>query len=165
MTNKEFFIKTIEGEQPAFENVLKAFKGLDLSYTPGEKARTAGKILFQLSCQSVFISGIAKNGAPDWSTYKDPEQYDLDVMLETMQKNFAQLKTDLAELTDDVWENQIALMEWPGGKWEVKRFEMAWSFLHDGIHHRGQLTSYLRALGGKVPSIYGGSADEAPTGN
>ncbi len=28
------------------------------------------------------------------------------------------------------------------------------------IHHRGQLSVYLRPMGGKVPSIYGGSADE-----
>jgi uncharacterized damage-inducible protein DinB len=26
-------------------------------------------------------------------------------------------------------------------------------------HHRGQLSTYLRAMGGKVPSIYGPSAD------
>jgi uncharacterized damage-inducible protein DinB len=29
-----------------------------------------------------------------------------------------------------------------------------------GIHHRSQLMAYLRAMGSKVPSIYGGSADE-----
>ena len=29
-----------------------------------------------------------------------------------------------------------------------------------GVHHRGQLSGYLRPMGGKVPSIYGGSADE-----
>lgn len=28
------------------------------------------------------------------------------------------------------------------------------------IHHRGQLTTYLRPMGGKVPAIYGGSFDE-----
>ena len=36
-----------------------------------------------------------------------------------------------------------------------------------GVHHRGQLCGYLRPMGGKVPSIYGGSADETwqgPTG-
>ena len=36
-----------------------------------------------------------------------------------------------------------------------------------GVHHRGQLAGYLRPMGGKVPSIYGGSADEVwqgPTG-
>jgi len=29
------------------------------------------------------------------------------------------------------------------------------------IHHRGQLTSYLRSMGAKVPSIYGESYDDA----
>jgi uncharacterized damage-inducible protein DinB len=28
------------------------------------------------------------------------------------------------------------------------------------VHHRGQLSAYLRPMGGKVPAIYGGSADE-----
>jgi len=28
------------------------------------------------------------------------------------------------------------------------------------VHHRGQLSTYLRPMGGKVPDIYGGSADE-----
>jgi len=28
------------------------------------------------------------------------------------------------------------------------------------VHHRGQLSVYLRPMGGTVPSIYGGSADE-----
>lgn len=32
--------------------------------------------------------------------------------------------------------------------------------LKHSIHHRGQLSVYLRPMGGKVPSIYGGSADE-----
>jgi uncharacterized damage-inducible protein DinB len=33
-----------------------------------------------------------------------------------------------------------------------------------GIHHRGQLAAYLRAMGSKVPAIYGGSADEPMQG-
>ena len=28
------------------------------------------------------------------------------------------------------------------------------------MHHRGQLAAYLRAMGSKVPAIYGASADE-----
>ncbi len=31
--------------------------------------------------------------------------------------------------------------------------------MHHGIHHRGQLSAYLRSMGGKVPAIYGESAD------
>jgi uncharacterized damage-inducible protein DinB len=37
---------------------------------------------------------------------------------------------------------------------------MAWSFLFDIVHHRGQLSTYLRPMGSKVPQIYGPSADE-----
>ena len=38
--------------------------------------------------------------------------------------------------------------------------EMLWGFLFDAIHHRGQLSSYLRPMGAKVPSIYGPSGDD-----
>jgi uncharacterized damage-inducible protein DinB len=36
---------------------------------------------------------------------------------------------------------------------------MIWTLTHM-VHHRGQLTTYLRPMGSKVPSIYGGSYDE-----
>ena len=38
--------------------------------------------------------------------------------------------------------------------------QMAWSFLFDIVHHRGQITTYLRPMGSTVPQIYGPSADE-----
>jgi uncharacterized damage-inducible protein DinB len=38
--------------------------------------------------------------------------------------------------------------------------EMAWWILFDLIHHRGQLTAYLRPMGAKVPAVYGPSADD-----
>jgi uncharacterized damage-inducible protein DinB len=38
--------------------------------------------------------------------------------------------------------------------------EFLWMCLFDAIHHRGQLTTYLRPMGSKVPAIYGPSADE-----
>jgi uncharacterized damage-inducible protein DinB len=37
---------------------------------------------------------------------------------------------------------------------------MAWSFLFDIVHHRGQITTYLRPMGSTVPQIYGPSGDE-----
>jgi len=39
-------------------------------------------------------------------------------------------------------------------------FELAWGVLFDLIHHRGQLSTYLRPMGSTVPAIYGPSADE-----
>ena len=44
--------------------------------------------------------------------------------------------------------------------WEDAVGQMVWGMLFDAIHHRGQLSTYLRPMGGKVPSIYGPSADD-----
>jgi len=46
---------------------------------------------------------------------------------------------------------RIAL-EWPAG-------DIIWLFHFDEIHHRCQLSTYLRPMGAKVPSIYGASGD------
>ena len=42
--------------------------------------------------------------------------------------------------------------------------DILWMFHFDVIHHRGQLTTYLRPLGARVPSIYGKSGDDAAEG-
>jgi uncharacterized damage-inducible protein DinB len=47
-----------------------------------------------------------------------------------------------------------------GEDWKAKKYDMAWGFLFDAIHHRGQLATFLRAMGTTVPAIYGPSADE-----
>ena len=73
-----------------------------------------------------------------------------------------------------VYEAQSATMgdRWsslPAAKWqgEMDFFgskrpsaPMAWSFLFDIVHHRGQISTYLRPMGSTVPQIYGPSADE-----
>lgn len=43
---------------------------------------------------------------------------------------------------------------------DVPRIQILWLMLHDQIHHRGQFSIYLRMAEGKVPSIYGQTADE-----
>ena len=44
--------------------------------------------------------------------------------------------------------------------YEAPPRDLAWLLFFDSIHHRGQLSAYLHPMGGKVPSIYGPSADD-----
>jgi uncharacterized damage-inducible protein DinB len=74
----------------------------------------------------------------------------------------------------EAYEQQSSAMEkrWsalPAGRWDgtIEFFgsqrsssSLAWSFLFDIIHHRGQLTTYLRPMGSTVPQVYGPTADE-----
>jgi uncharacterized damage-inducible protein DinB len=48
----------------------------------------------------------------------------------------------------------------PGQTARIPVIDVLWFMLTDSIHHRGQLSVYVRMAGGKVPSIYGPSADE-----
>ena len=43
---------------------------------------------------------------------------------------------------------------------DVPKMQFLWMLLSDQIHHRGQLSVYLRMADAKVPSIYGPSLDE-----
>jgi len=163
MTNKEFFLKKIEEEEPIFEKVLKALPGDKLEFKPSEKARTAGRIASQLASQPFFIAAIATSGKPDWGAYgAGNAQASPEAMIVEMKKNFADMQKAVASVSDKEWEEGAATLVYPGGKWETKKYDMAWGFLFDAIHHRGQLTTFLRAMGAKVPAVYGGSADEQP---
>jgi len=64
----------------------------------------------------------------------------------------------VAGLDDEAWEKKVKLVM-GGAPWEEARSRLAWGFLFDGIHHRGQPSAYLRPMGGRVPAIYGPSAD------
>jgi len=68
--------------------------------------------------------------------------------------------TDVVSRMDDESWNRTAQFYYQGkvvSEQPVGQF--LWFILFDAIHHRGQLSAYLRPMGGQVPSIYGPSAD------
>src|SRR5258708_22666418 len=71
----------------------------------------------------------------------------------------AALAAKLGQLSQARWEQTARLRA--GRQIVVKKTvgELLWLFHFDLIHHRGQLTTYLRPMGSNVPSIYGKSAD------
>ena len=78
-----------------------------------------------------------------------------------LQQSQAQLSERLSKLDSKAWARKAQFFM--GGKvaWEAPLGEMLWSILFDAVHHRGQLSVYIRPMGGKVPSIYGPSADDS----
>ena len=163
MTNREFFIKTLETEMPVFLKVIKAVPKDKFDYKGHERGRPVGHITIQLSRQPVMISDVVNKGVLDFTVPYDAG-VDKDNVEEEAEKTFSRVLADLRKISDDDWENGEAKMVWEGGEWKTKKYDMAWGMLFDAIHHRGQLSIYIRILGGKVPGIYGGSADEKPPG-
>lgn len=62
--------------------------------------------------------------------------------------------------TDEASLKPVTFFVAPKQMGDYPPVDFLWFMLCDQIHHRGQLSVYVRLAGGKVPSIYGPSADE-----
>jgi len=156
MTNKEFFMSTLKEEAPRFKVAIEALPEDKHGYKVHERAREAGNIAAQLAVQWKAISGILTTGMPNFDPHEMEKQTKAD-MVAKLDQGMEQLQKDIEAISDQDWENGDASM---GPNWKDKKYRMAWGFLFDAIHHRGQLATFLRAMGAKVPSIYGPSADD-----
>lgn len=155
MNTKEFFLKTVEEEAPKFRSVIEALPEDKHAHKVHDRSREAGNLAAQLAVQWKAISGILTNGAPDFNPH-DMEKQSKSDMLSKFDSGILQLVKDVQAVSLEDWDNGQAAM---GDMWKDTKGSMAWGFLFDAIHHRGQLSTFLRAMGEKVPSIYGPSAD------
>ena len=122
-------------------------------YRPDPKSRTAHEIAWQIVCEEKMIIEALESGKLVWSPLPLPA-----TMKEVLATYESQC-TDMAErwraLPTARWEGDLEFF----GR-QRPASPMAWSFLFDIVHHRGQITTYLRPMGSTVPQIYGPSGDE-----
>lgn len=150
-------MKVAKSEQPVFERVLKAVNQKKWDYQPDPKTRTAKSFASQLAVQPTAMAQIVKTKKAEMR--KSPELKTISAMVKQLNAGFAELKKAMSKISDKDWEKTVIVMKFPGGEWKDTLDMMSWGFLLDMIHHRGQLSTYLRSMGGKVPSIYGPSGD------
>jgi len=143
----------------ATKRVLEALPADQLDYTPHEKSRTAMSLATQIALQPIAMLDILKTGAPNFNSHMAESK---PLTPAELGANFEKAVTELVsavKAADDATWGEKALMEGEGMKWETTRRDMIWGFLFDMIHHRGQLSTFIRPMGGKVPAIYGPSGD------
>jgi uncharacterized damage-inducible protein DinB len=159
MTNREFCIARRKAEYPAFVKVLKAMPQDRLDYRPEPRSRTAAELAWVLASEEAALLGLVQTGSVTWKEQTPPAS--VAEIVATYETN-AQAVTDaIGRMDDAAWEGKGRFYMAAGAPpWEDKISEFVWGFLFDAVHHRGQLSTYLRPMGGKVPSIYGPSADD-----
>ncbi len=138
--------------------VLRAYPEDRLDMRPAEKSRTAGELIQTLVreefvCRGAVLGDIGR-GAPPPSL---PE--DLAGMLELLGRTHDEVQGLIARAGG---EELGRVIDFYGHRLRV--LDVLWLELHDQIHHRGQLSVYLRLAGARVPSIYGPTADEPAVG-
>jgi uncharacterized damage-inducible protein DinB len=157
MDHKTHFLRFWEKEAPATRKVLSRIpEGSD--YRPDPKSRTAREIAWLLVQEEIALGeGLAK-GVIEWAEVPAPAT--MAEVLSVYDRRHPELTRGLQALEPADWERPIPFT-W-GGQEVMKEpaWDMAWGFLLDAIHHRGQISTYLRPMGSTVPQIYGPSADE-----
>lgn len=159
MTTLEFLIARRKTEIPTFVRVLKALPDGRLDYRPDPKSRTAADLAWLLAYEEETLAQMLDTGTIDWKDRPAPKSSA--EIAAAYEKNAAAVDARLAKLDASKWDRPAKFLVDGASVWESPTGEMLWGFLFDAIHHRGQLCTYLRPMGGKVPSVYGPSADDA----
>ncbi len=155
---REYFADCFKSEKPRFIRVLQAVPADQKGYRPHEKCSTAGDIVWLVASEWGDACEIIDHGKVNFVVRPAPAKVQDSVA--AFEKNAGELEKRLARLDDATWDKNAQFLMDGKVVWEAPIGEMLYGFLFDAIHHRGQLSSYLRPMGAKVPSIYGPSADE-----
>ena len=159
MTNQELFFKLWDREQPKFQRMLDAVPPDRADYRPHPKSRSAAEMVTLLAREQELLCGMLDTGEID---FRDVGSDPVDEMCRLWTKSTNALRERLQKLDDAGWKKPVKFLM--GGKVanEAPTSEWLWGFLHDMINHRGQLSTYIRPMGWKLPSVYGPSADAGP---
>jgi len=137
------------------KNVIAAIPDAKSDYRPDPNARNAWDLAWHLANTDVqFMNGIAdlNFSMPNPENKpKTPAE-----LVQWYDANFKSASARVAELTAEQLLTPVNFM----GVFNFPAVFYLGFVNNHSIHHRGELATYLRPLGSKVPKIYGGSFDE-----
>jgi uncharacterized damage-inducible protein DinB len=162
VTAKEQFLRTFEREVGTTVKVLKALPADQAELKPAEMCRSARELAWIFVVEQGMTAKALTTGF-DWSQPSSPMPPAPDSMVPIVtafEQGAKQVADLVRSMPDDQLDSTVQFPTGPGKMGNYTKQEFLWFLLSDQIHHRGQFSIYLRMAGGKVPSIYGPTADE-----
>jgi uncharacterized damage-inducible protein DinB len=159
---KQQFFDAFEREHERTMRVLRAYPDDQSDFKPHERARTARDVAWPLVLGQERLMTKALTTGFDWSKPPDPTPEKpatmaaMADMCETAHRKVVEL---LRGVDDTKLDGVVQFFVAPKTLGDFQTLDFLWFLLFDHIHHRGQLTVYLRMVG-KVPAVYGPSGDE-----
>ena len=149
-------LPSLGAEHPVTKKVIAAIPAERADYRPDSILRSAVDLAWHIVASEVrFLEAVA-SGAFDFSGGARPESIRTPAdVVDWYSERFAKDVDRLKQMSGDQLVKVIdfrGLFQWPA----VLFVQLG---LSHSIHHRGQLSTYLRPMGAKVPSIYGESYD------
>jgi len=150
-----FLIRCLEEEAPITRKVLAAVPDACLDFKLGEKGRTARELMWHIILsEGWFAEGIAAQRFGEEP--KAPAPAAVREMAARYDRDFAAAIAKMKAVPAERLARPIDFF----GMFNLPAVAYLQFWLTHSIHHRGQLSSYLRAMNARVPAMYGSSADE-----
>ena len=155
----EQFTQLMEREVPTTVKVLEAVTEDGRGYRPDERSRTAWELATHIAQADVWFLDCILAGAFTMDAAKGKAllgrfETTADVVAFYRQEVPDRL-AKVRAMSGDELTRTVSFF----GLFEMPNVSFLGFANNHGVHHRGQLAAYLRALGSKVPAVYGESAD------
>ena len=158
MTEKEQFLNTLEREFATTMKVLKAFPTAKADLKPHAKCKSAKDLAWMFVFEQKG-GEMALDGEMDLK--KMPQAPGtLQEVISTYERTHRGFVERIKRTPEPELNKTVKFFVAPKQMGDVRKLDVLWFILMDSVHHRGQMSVYLRMADGKVPSIYGPSADE-----
>ena len=154
----------LDFEAQSTRRLLEAVPEDKLDWRPHEKAMTLGQLAMHVAMlpgNAVEVSSADTMTLPEQDL---PQAPNCDALLQALDESLTAARRYLTDLDDNRALASWNLVRQDGTEvMSLARISVLRTFmLNHWYHHRGQLSSYLRQVGAKVPAIYGPTADENP---
>lgn len=153
----DFLIADFEHEMQTTKNVLAAVPDDHLDYQPDAKSKTGLGLVRHIALEDEWIFNSIADGAftppPD-----DSDACGIMTPADAVARYEERVPKALDRIKAMSGEQLVGMIDLLG-MIQMPAVNFISMAVKHSVHHRGQLSSYLRAMGGKVPGIYGPSAD------
>jgi uncharacterized damage-inducible protein DinB len=148
-----------QGEFPATVRVLSAVNDASRDYKPHPKSRTAWELATHIASADIwFIDCIAEGKFafdPEKSKQAQARFGNVRDVVTFYEATFPDKLAQLRDLPPEALAETVDFF----GMMQMSRAQWIGFANNHSVHHRGQLSAYLRAMGCRVPDIYGPSGD------
>ena len=152
-----FLVADFENEMRTTLCILAAVPNADLDYRPDPKSKTALGLVRHIALEDEWLLNCIANG----EFTPPPDDSDVCGIMDPAgavaryKERIPAALNRVRALPADKLTNVIDLL----GMIQAPGINFLAMAVKHSVHHRGQLSTYLRPMGGKVPGIYGPSAD------
>ena len=165
MSARDGLLGELEHEAANTRRALERVPSDRLGWRPHEKSFTLGELASHIARILSWLPTTVRETSFDLASPEGQAPFEVpestDGILELFDEHLAAARSALGELDDAALGETWTLRSGDDAIFSMPRGAVLRAMIFNHlIHHRGQLTVYLRMVGAKVPALYGPSADE-----